>query len=106
MKMKKQQFLKITKFSAIVVGLAYMVLLYEIALVGRNNFFMGMLLSLPVMIGVIAIFSAVNIFSFYLIWTNRLSGYFMLLSILFIQTILFGDTWFMHWPCPKCPYLQ
>jgi len=104
--MQKQQFLKITKFSAIGIGLAYLFLLYFTALVGRDNFFMGMLLSLPVMIGFMAIFFAVNIFSFYLIWTNRMVGYVMLPAILFIQTVLFSDTLLMIWPCPKCPHLQ
>jgi hypothetical protein len=104
--MQKQQFLKITKFSVIGLGLAYLILLYEIALVGRSNFFMGMLLPLPIFLGSMGVFFAVNVFSFYLIWTNRISGYFILPAVLFIQTILFSDTWFMHWPCPKCPYLQ
>ncbi|MCH9659243.1 hypothetical protein K0U27_11270 [archaeon] len=104
--MKKQQFLKITKFSAIGIGLVYLILLYVIALAGRDNFFMGMLLSLPAMMGFIAIFSAASAFAFYLISTNRVSGYFLLPAILFVQTVLFGDTWLMHWPCPKCPYLQ
>lgn len=105
-KLKKQQFINISKFTAIGIGLGYLVLLYFTAIVGRDNFFMGMSLSLPVMIGFMAIFSAVNAFSFYLIWTNRISGYFMLPAILFIQAILFSDTWFMQWPCPHCGSLQ
>ncbi|QMU55221.1 MAG: hypothetical protein GKS07_10200 [Nitrosopumilus sp.] len=39
--MKKQRFLKIAKFSAVGIGLAYLILLYVIALIGRDNFFMG-----------------------------------------------------------------
>ena len=104
--MKKQQFLRIAKFSSVGTGLVYLVLLYVIALIGRDNFFMGMLLSLPAVMGFMAIFLTATAFSFYLMWTNRISGYFLLPAILFVQAVLFGDTWLMHWPCPKCPYLQ
>ena len=96
--MKKQKFLKIAKFSAVGIGLAYLILLYVIALAGRDNFFMGMLLPLPAMMGFIAIFSAASAFAFYLMWINRISGYFLLPAILFVQTVLFGDTWLLYWP--------
>ena len=105
-KLKKQQFINISKFTSIGVGLSYLFLLYEIVWYGSNNYFMGMNLPVPQLALILTVFFATNLFSFYLIWTNKLAGYFILPATLFIQTILLTDTWFMHWPCHFCPVLQ